>query len=483
MLEAVALVFLRSLFVTALVRAAWPATVEWPGFVAEWRRVARFVAIVALALLPFAVLAFATAVTALSWLFFVSVPVLVMAATLVHPGVVSGSWWRDRPTWDTVRVVLLAFALLTAAGAVLTAVPTWAQPPLAALAGLGDAWCWLHLVHAGQAWRRSAGAAPSSSSRSRASWCSSSAGRPRGSPCRSPSRTAGRQSRPSASATGPPVLIVKGFNSEWDGITRQWVHGRYRIRRFSYAGLDVHGQARPYGRADTHQSLPALAQELRTQVDAFRAATGQPVSIVAESEGALVALAYVATTPHAPVPAVIALSPLLVPGRVYYPTVGDAGWGTVAGTVLDGLARRAERRRPGRRVGRHRPLPVLRRQGARAAGAAALRAPGSPQPRGHPARLRRGVARAGDDRAAPRGRPCVPRRPARRPHDGRAHRRRVGRPPDVRLGLLVGRGRRRRRAGRGVASAGPGDGPRARVALTAVTERLPRRAAPRSASG
>ncbi|HEY6316710.1 MAG TPA: hypothetical protein VI462_02340 [Acidimicrobiia bacterium] len=340
MLEAVALVFLRSLFVTALVRAAWPATVEWPGFVAEWGRVARFVAIVAVALLPFAVLAFATAVTALSWLFFVSVPVLVMAAMLVHPGVVSASWWRDRPAWDTVRVVLLAFVLLTAAGAVLSAVPTWAQPPVAALAGLGDAWCWLHIVQA------RAGVAPQRRRRpfvvvalagivvlvvggTAAGFAVSIAVQNGRTPV-APER---------ASATGPPVLIVKGFNSEWDGITRQWVHGRYRIRRFSYAGLDAHGAPRPYGRADTHQSLPALAQELRTQVDAFRAATGQPVSIVAESEGALVALAYVAATPHAPVPAVIALSPLLVPGRVYYPTVGDAGWGTVSGTVLDGLAR------------------------------------------------------------------------------------------------------------------------------------------------
>ena len=156
--EALALLALRSLFITALVQAAWPSSVDRPGFLAEWRRVARFVAIVALALLPFAVLAFATAVTALSWLFFVSVPVLVMTAVLVHPGVVSPSWWRDRPRWETVRVILLAFVLLTAAGAVLSAAPTWAQPPLAGLAGLGDAWCWLRIVHATRTATRPPGA-------------------------------------------------------------------------------------------------------------------------------------------------------------------------------------------------------------------------------------------------------------------------------------------------------------------------------------
>ena len=339
-LEVAALLTLRSLFVTAVVQAAWPPTVERPAFLAEWRRVAGFVVIVTLALLPFAVLSFATAVTALSWLFFVSVPVLVMAAALVHPGVVSASWWRDRPTWDTVRVILLAFVLLTAAGAVLSAAPTWVQPPLAGLAGLGTAWCWLRIVHVragvpAQHRRRPfvvvalAGIVALVVGGTAAGFAVSIAvqnGRTPVPPVR-------------ASATGPPVLIVKGFNSEWDGVTRQWVHGRYRIRRFSYAGLDAHGAPRQYGRGDTHASLPALVHELRTQVDAFHAATRQPVSIVAESEGALVALAYLAATPHAPVPAVIALSPLLVPGRVYYPTVGSAGWGTVAGTVLDGLAR------------------------------------------------------------------------------------------------------------------------------------------------
>ena len=169
---------------------------------------------------------------------------------------------------------------------------------------------------------------------------------------------------------------MKGFNSEWDGVTRQWVHGRYRIRRFSYAGLDVHGQARPYGVPTLTSRCPPWPRSCGPRSTRSTAATGQPVSIVAESEGALVALAYVAATPHAPVPAVIALSPLLVPGRVYYPTVGDAGWGTVAGTVLDGLARVLSGVGP---VDVSADTGLFRSfvdKGPAAAGAAALRAPG-----------------------------------------------------------------------------------------------------------
>ena len=135
------------------------------------------------------------------------------------------------------------------------------------------------------------------------------------------------------------MLIVKGFNSEWDGVTRRWVAGRYRIRRFSYAGLDQHGRPRPYSRAATHRSVRDLALELRPQVTAFHAATGQPVNVVAESEGSLVALAYLTGSPHAPVGALVALSPLLGPGRVFYPPLGDSGWGTAAATVMDGVAR------------------------------------------------------------------------------------------------------------------------------------------------
>lgn len=339
-LEAVALIALRSLLVTGLVRAAWPRGTPRPPLRDQLRSITGFVAIVALVLLPFAVLVFAMAVVALSWLFFVAVPVLVMAAVLVHRGTVSRSWWRDRPTWDTVRVILATFVLLTAAGAALVWAPPVATVPIAALAGVADAWCWLHLVHAlagvpAQPRRRPfvvvalAGIVVLVVGGTAAGFAVSVAVQNGRAPV----------AAVSPHATGPPVLIVKGFNSEWDGITRRWVQGNYRIRPFSYTGLDARGEPRQYGRSATHQSVRDLALELRTQVNAFHAATGEPVSIVAESEGSVVALAYLAASPHAPVRNLVVLSPLLAPGRVFYPPVGNAGWGVAAGTVIDGLGR------------------------------------------------------------------------------------------------------------------------------------------------
>jgi hypothetical protein len=82
----------------------------------------------------------------------------------------------------------------------------------------------------------------------------------------------------------------------------------------------------------------ALAHSLEQQVDAFHADTGEDVGIVAESEGALVALTYLLGTPAAPVRAIVVLSPLPEPGRVSYPAPGRVGWGVAAGAALDATA-------------------------------------------------------------------------------------------------------------------------------------------------
>jgi hypothetical protein len=221
---------------------------------------------------------------------------------------------------------------------VLAVAPSWTWVPVAAAAGFANGWCWMRIVHA------IAGRAPSERRRpfvlvgvggvlalvlggTAIGFAVSSAVES----SRTPLPVARGQS-------GSPVLVVKGFNSKWDGVTRRWVKGDFRIRRFSYAGLDADGEPAPYEREATHQSLRDLAREMRTQVDAFHDVSGEPVGIVAESEGSLVALAYLAATPHAPVRSLVVLSPLLDPGRVYYPRSGDSGWGLAAGTVLDGIS-------------------------------------------------------------------------------------------------------------------------------------------------
>ena len=337
----------RSLLDVGLVRAAWPRERERPGLRAMLVHTLRFTALQALILLPFAVLTFAMAVTSLSWLFFVAVPVLVMVAVLVHQGEVTDRWWRDRPASSTVKASLGAFVVLSATGALMTFVPRAIAPiivpTIAAVGGVGLAWCRLQIVTSLA--RRDE--VVSARSRRRpfalvglAAVLVLVVGGTGIGFAVAVAVESGRSPLPRVrpDAAGSPVLVVKGFNSKWEGITRRWVRGDHRIRRFSYRGLDADDAPRPYGRADTHQTLPELAREMRRQVAAFRATTGEPVSIVAESEGALVAQTYLASTPRAPVRAVVLLSPLLAPGRVWYPLLGHDGWGVVAGTVLGGLA-------------------------------------------------------------------------------------------------------------------------------------------------
>jgi hypothetical protein len=338
-LEAVLFLGARSGLETVLVRAAWPRDVPLPPWRDHAVATARFTAISALLLLPFAVLLFAMAVTSLSWLFFVAVPVLLMVALLVHHGAVDPRWWRDPPVQRGIVAVLIAFGLLTVAGAIVDPLPDWLIPFVAAAAGVGLAWCRLRVVGA------LAGRMPAPRRRpfvlvGLASVAALVVG---GTAIGFGVAVAVEDARTplpeaSADATGPPVLIVKGFNSTWDGVTRQWVKGNWQIRRFSYRGLDESGKPRIYERDATHASVQVLAREMRRQVDAFHDATGQRVNIVAESEGALIAQAFLAGTPHAPVRSLVLLSPLLEPGRVDYPELGHPGWGIASGTVMDGIA-------------------------------------------------------------------------------------------------------------------------------------------------
>src|SRR5262249_61270168 len=136
----------------------------------------------------------------------------------------------------------------------------------------------------------------------------------------------------------------------------QGVSGPFRIRRFSYAGLDAHGRPRPYGRDATHRSVRALARSLQEQVDAFRADTGEDIGIVAESEGALVALTYLLGTPGAPVRSIVVLSPLAEPGRVSYPAPGRVGWGVAAGAAVNGAAAGLRDGSPGAEAARTPPV-------------------------------------------------------------------------------------------------------------------------------
>jgi hypothetical protein len=330
----------RSLITAVLVGCAWPNDVERPSDRELLRRAVLSTAWLTLLLTPWVVLLFATAVFSLSYPWMVAVPVLVMISVVVHQSAVTTSWWRMRPSWSSVVPVLMTFGALTVLGGAIAKVPAGLRIPLAALAGVVNAWCWLRVTHA-VARRREPGRVDRPFAVvALAGILAIVVGGTAVGFAAAMALERGRDAPPRAAldATGPPVLVVKGFNSSWNGTTLRWVDGNFRIRRYSYSGLDRRGRPRPYSRVSTHRSVRALARELGVQVEALASETGEHVGIVAESEGALIALTYVLGTPDAPVHAVVALSPLAEPGRVSYPAPGRVGWGVAAGFALDAVA-------------------------------------------------------------------------------------------------------------------------------------------------
>ena len=332
---------IRTVLDALLTRAAWPHDIDPPPWREHLRASLKFTTVQAVVLLPFAVLVFAMAVTALSWLFFVAVPVLIMIGLLMHHGVVEPTWWRDPPSRRSARLIVEMFGVLTVGGGLIALSPTWLRPLVAGATGGAVAWCRVRMVRAlvGRVVTRTRRRVPFALVGVAGVLALVVVGTGLGFAV-AVAVESGRSPRPEVrpGASGPPVLVVKGFNSQWGGTTREWVEGDFQLRRFSYRGLDTEGTPRSYSRDDTHRSVRALAHAMRRQVAELHRATGEDVSIVAESEGALIAQAYVAGTSNAPVRALVLLSPLVEPGRVHYPEALRDGWGVVAGTFLDALA-------------------------------------------------------------------------------------------------------------------------------------------------
>jgi hypothetical protein len=338
-MEAVAFIAFRTVVTAFMVRASWPDDAEPPPFRPALVRSGVFVVITAVLLSPWVALLFGMAIVSISWLFFVALPGALAVIVLVHHGAVDRSWWRHMPPGRTVGWVVLSFVVLSVDGALLSVSPPVFRVPVAAVAGLFNAWAWFGIVHAvaGRPSPRFVPLVPAGlmavvvvvvggatigfetvTSRSRLSHAVEAA------PVSGPD-------------SGKPVLIVSGFGTHWEGDGRRWLPGPFDERRFSYLGLSPDGRPAPYKEADTHRSLRDLVQAMGAQVDAFHRVSGRALSIVAESEGSLVAKTYLAATPGAPVNELVMLSPLVRPARVYYPPGGSEGWGVAAGFELQGL--------------------------------------------------------------------------------------------------------------------------------------------------
>ncbi|QGN48669.1 hypothetical protein ACN26Y_21790 [Micromonospora sp. WMMD558] len=337
LLGLVVAVVVRGVLSAGLTALAWPAELDRPS----WRwLVLRNLEVAAIAILiisPWAAISVAFSAVALSWYLFASVvPMLVIAPFLQRAGVVQ-HWWRGLPSARLLGWSLLNFLVLTIASAVIVSVPGWSRILVAGLAGVVNGLLWRRTVraavqHEPAHWARvpvapiaivltmvaAVGVPPlvGLAAGTRGAW------------------TPPLVRYPLPDRVPYAVIVLAGFESSWDGQPPV----DPRVERFSYAGIDGSGRPLPYRPEATHRSLDSSAALLGQQVEALHQRTGRPIALAGESEGALVIRTYLDKLAPGPVAAVLLYSPLIWPGRAYYPPPWHQGWGVVAGWELRGIA-------------------------------------------------------------------------------------------------------------------------------------------------
>jgi hypothetical protein len=334
--EAAAMLIWRAALDTVLNLLAWPADLPRPAVGVMMRRTGIFTLIAAAALLPSAASASAMGVMPVSDLFLGGMPVLLIFATLTPHGEIT-SWWRRVPPWRAAAWSVATFAVITAGGAAAAAIPIWAAPLAAGATGLFNAFARAGIV-------RSSATAAERVSRpipvvplGLAAMAGvvivgiTIAMRLSAAPAHA-SYQAAEHAKP-----GVPVLLVSGFHSSWHGQSSAPIGPGFSVERFSYRGLDAGGYPLSYGPQATTHPLDQTVRLLARQVGSLHGRTGQPVAIVADSEGSLAVEAYLATDPDPPVEKVVLLDPLIDPGRDYFPPANVQGWGVATGAILRGL--------------------------------------------------------------------------------------------------------------------------------------------------
>ena len=335
-LEAVAMLAFRGAMTALLVGLAWPRSVPRPPPLSLLRQGALFTIASAVLLAPWAGLLFGLAVMPVSWLWFAAIPPVLAIGLLIHQGAVRDGWHWYRPPPRTAGWMALTFAVLTLSGAALAASPAALRLPVAAAAGLFNAWAWSGIVNVlalRRVPRRAVPLVPIALVMLLGVVATGA-----GLGFRLNQDLRGHAAALPHPLGGRPVLLVTGFGGGWDGAPRRWLDGDFDVRRFSYRGQDMRGQPLPYSSEDTHHPLPELVRTMGAQLGVLYRQTHQRVAIVAESEGALVAKTYLAANPDAPAGELVMLSPLVQPARVWYPSEGDQGWGLAAGWELRELS-------------------------------------------------------------------------------------------------------------------------------------------------
>lgn len=345
-LELAAVLVLRSMWMAYVVQRAWPTDVgNAPAMGGATRRAVLFYVLAMVLFVPWVVLLFGMAFSHLSFLFFAALPPALAIAAILHRGAIartSGGRIGWRPTWSSVGWILAAFVWLTLAGGVAGSSSLVLALLAAAIAGLLNARALFGVVQ-DVALGRDRRALPALTPVLVASVFAVAVGgsaigfalagrhHPHENLGPLPSETPGQH----------PVLIAAGLHSHYDPTSPLRLPNGYVGWRFSYRGLGLGRRPLPYGPNDTEQSLSASAAFMAEQVRSLARAYGEPVTIVAESEGAMVARTYLlhqyAPSSHL-VNRLITLDMLPGESNVYFPPRGREGWGVASGWGLRGLA-------------------------------------------------------------------------------------------------------------------------------------------------
>ena len=360
------LMLARAAVNSVLVRLAWPTSESAPPLRVALRSALGFTVLACLLMSPLVSVTFGLAILPFSWPFLGTLPVLLLIALPISHGGMASTWWRMLPPPAAVGWLLADFVVLSVAAAVTGQLPLVAAVPVAGLAGLVNARAWYGLTavvaraHAARSHGHPAGLrrippVPLAAFAAIAVVVLAirvvflmgvpAVHAAQNSPAQAPAAM-GTSTAVEQTATGPgrsrwsrrpPVLVVPGFGSYC------CMHGQALARAmpdtlvqsFSYRGLDKAGNPLPYTPTASNLPLPLLGDRIAAQVWRLHDRTGQPVDVVAESEGTLGVYAMLARHPHVPVAAAVLLSPIVAPGQVSY--TADDGLAMVPGSELEGV--------------------------------------------------------------------------------------------------------------------------------------------------
>jgi hypothetical protein len=355
----VGVVAARSGLDAALAWLSWPRGQPRPRPVILVGSGAMLTLCAALLLFPLVTVAFAVALLPFSWPFLGVLPLLIMLGLLLSHGSTTSWWWRMLPPLRAGGWLIADFLALSLAAVVISRVPgAWAIP-VAGVAGLVNARAWYGVTSSVAAPRPAGRRRPGSRpipvapvaailavavviALAREGFEAGTGARSLGggtaaaSAALAPPAERAAPRSPAAGTPRPPVLEVGGFGSHYynQSPSLQAIAGGAVARQFSYRGLDSAGRPLPYGTAASDLPLPVLGDRIAAQVERLHRDTGQPVDVVAESEGTLGVYAMLARHPDVPVRSIVMLSPIVAPGQVSYPTGNQGGDGVVAGDAL-----------------------------------------------------------------------------------------------------------------------------------------------------